>query len=532
MSTFTRRRLLLGGLGLAGTGALAACTGTSAGPTTAASPGTFGTPPPVSPAPGQRVVAKTLTAKPVTLDLGGPTVQTWAYDDSAPGPLIRATAGDLIRVRVDNQLPADTTIHWHGIALPNRADGVPGLTQDPIRPSTAYTYEFTAPDPGTYFYHPHVGVQLDRGLYAPLIIDDPREPGRYDAEWVIVLDDWVDGTGRTPDDVLKTLTSSPGSTADGTGGMPGMDHGSMGAATGSSTATGGMPGMDHGSMGAATGSSTATGGMGGMAMGAEPFGDAGDVAYPHYLINGRIPTAANTFTAKPGQRVRLRVINAAADTIFTVALGGHRMTVTHSDGFAVQPRETDAFYIGMGERYDVTVTLTDGVFPLVAVPFGKEGQAAAIVRTGAGAAPTTPALPRELTGSILQGSQLLPADQARLPARAVDATAPLTLTGQMAPYQWGINGAPFGKNEPITVGKGQRLRLDVTNMTMMAHPLHLHGHTFALAGSGLRKDTVMLRPMESMPVEIQADNPGQWAAHCHNIYHAEAGMMIALKYRA
>lgn len=275
MNTFTRRRLLLGGLGLAGTGALAACTGTSTGPTTAASPGTFGTPPPVSPTPGQRVVAKTLTAKPVTLDLGGPTVQTWAYDDSAPGPLIRATAGDLIRVRVDNQLPADTTIHWHGIALPNRADGVPGLTQDPIRPSTAYTYEFTAPDPGTYFYHPHVGVQLDRGLYAPLIIDDPREPGRYDAEWVIVLDDWVDGTGRTPDDVLKTLTSSPGSTADGTGGMPGMDHGSMGAATGSSTATGGM---------------------GGMAMGAEPFGDAGDVAYPHYLINGRIPTAANTFT--------------------------------------------------------------------------------------------------------------------------------------------------------------------------------------------------------------------------------------------
>jgi FtsP/CotA-like multicopper oxidase with cupredoxin domain len=102
----------------------------------------------------------------------------------------------------------------------------------------------------------------------------------------------------------------------------------------------------------------------------------------------------------------------------------------------------------------------------------------------------------------------------------------------MAPYQWGINGAPFGENDPIMITKGQRVRLDLANMTMMTHPFHIHGHTFGLIGSGLRKDTVLLPPMETIGIELQADNPGDWAAHCHNIYHAEAGMMIGLNYRA
>ena len=215
MPEISRRSLLLGGLAVTATGALVACSppaGTRAAPT-------FGSPTRLTPAPGQRVVEHTLTAKPATLDLGGTTVDTWAFGDTAPGPLIRATAGDMLRIRVDNQLPADTTVHWHGIALRNEADGVPGLTQNPIATGGSFLYEFTAPDPGTYFYHPHVGVQLDRGLYAPLIIDDPREPGDYDLEWIVVLDDWVDGTGRTPDDVLAELTAADG---DGSGGMGGM----------------------------------------------------------------------------------------------------------------------------------------------------------------------------------------------------------------------------------------------------------------------------------------------------------------------
>ena len=122
--------------------------------------------------------------------------------------------------------------------------------------------------------------------------------------------------------------------------------------------------------------------------------------HPFFLINGKPPTDPDVLTAKPGQRIRLRVINAASDTIFTVTLGGHRLTITHSDGHAVEPTEVGAFYIGMGERYDAIVTLGDGVFPLVARPFGKTsgGQAIAVVRTGSGSAPPSTPLRRSCPG--------------------------------------------------------------------------------------------------------------------------------------
>ncbi|MEA5116279.1 MAG: multicopper oxidase domain-containing protein, partial [Propionicimonas sp.] len=240
MTTTSRRSLIGGTLGLAGTWLLGACT-SPAPPRPSPSPlppRPFPTPTPLTPASGGSVIEKTLRAAPATIDLGGTLVDTWAYADTVPGPTIEANVGDLVRITLDNQLPADTTIHWHGIALTNPADGVPGLTQNPVAPGGQYLYEFVAPDPGTYFFHPHVGVQLDRGLYAPLTITDPAEPGGHDAEWVVVLDDWLDGTGRTPDDVLRDLTSAP------------------------SASPGGMGGMDHSS------------------MGTPPFGDAGDVTYP------------------------------------------------------------------------------------------------------------------------------------------------------------------------------------------------------------------------------------------------------------
>ena len=143
--------------------------------------------------------------------------------------------------------------------------------EDPVAAGSPFVYEFTAPDPGTYFYHPHVGVQLDRGPYAPLIIDDPAELGDYDHEWVAVLDDWIDGTGTTPDDVLANLTQPSGSSS--TNGMEGMDMGD--------SSMGGMPGM------------------GGTGSSDSPFGDAGDVTYPHFLINGRIATAPELNSSRP-----------------------------------------------------------------------------------------------------------------------------------------------------------------------------------------------------------------------------------------
>ncbi len=490
-SAIPRRAVLVAGLG--GVGALGACTGSTPAsgmrmPTTPVP-----TSPPASPSPGQRVVERVLTPAPTRADLGGVAVDTWAYDGAIPGRELRVTAGDFVRVRLHNGLPAKTTVHWHGIRLRNPADGLPGITQNPVEPGADYIYAFTPPDPGTYFFHPHVGVQIDRGLYAPLIVEDPHEPLKYDADWVVVLDDWLDGTGRTPDQALADLVKA-GGTASGSG----------------------MGGMGMG-----------MGGMGGMTG-----GDDGDVTYPYFLVNGRTATDPATFAARPGQVVRLRVINSAADTIFTIALGGHRLTITHTDGWPVAHRETSAVTLGMGERFDALVTLGDGAFPLVAQPAGKSGQAHAVVRTAAGATPDPGAgPPTELSGTPLQLADLTPADAARLPRATAQDTHAVLLQGSMVPYVWGINGAPYGQNTPLTVSAGQRVRFEVTNMSMMTHPFHLHGHTFALADTGLRKDTVLLRHMERRVIEFDTDNSGRWMAHCHNAYHGEAGMMIGVDYR-
>lgn len=502
MTLISRRQLLAGAAGSVGLLALGACGDVTSAVTPHAA--AVRAAEAVRRAAGQRTITRELTPRPVTLDLGGPIVRTWAYGEQLPGPLLRATAGDQFRIVVNNQLPAQTSIHWHGIALRNDMDGVPGITQDGIQAGRSFTYEFTAPDPGTYFYHPHVGVQLDRGLYGVLLIDDPADAGNYDTEWTVVLDDWIDGTGRTPDQVLDDLTG-PGQSSSGGGGMPGMTDGS--AAGGTS-----MSGM-------------------GETMTSPILGGAGDINYPHYLANGRVPAGAESFHARPGQKIRLRLINAGSDTAFRVALAGHQLTVTHTDGFPVRPATTDALMIGMGERFDVEVTAGDGVFPLVATAEGKTGQALAFLRTGAGRAPLATVTPSELTRRVLLGNDLHAAEPVRLADKRIDRTHTLALGGTMSPYRWTLNGKAFPKASPLPVTEGQRVRLRMINHSMMFHPMHLHGHTFASSEGGARKDTIIVRPMQAVEVDFDATNPGQWATHCHNIYHAERGMMTTVSYR-
>lgn len=436
----------------------------------------------------------TLRAQPITLDLGGTVVQTWGFGDSVPGTAFRATAGDRVMVDFHNDLPEATSVHWHGLAIRNDMDGVPGVTTPETSPGGTFAFDFVVPDPGTHWFHPHHGLQLDHGLYAPFIIDDPADPGDYDAEWILVLDDWTDGVGPSPMEILDRLIADGES---GSGGMGGM---------------GDMHGM---------------GGMGGM--------DGGDVQYPLYLVNGRAPSDPDTFAARPGDRVLLRIINASADTVFTVALGGHDLTVTHTDGYPVQAVTTSAVRIGMGERYDASVTLADGVFAVVAEPVGKRGLARALVRTGSGAAPSEADRPSQLDGYPLTADALRATDSARLPQREPDSVQDLLLSGSMAPYVWTINGRTYDETEPLTIREGEAGRLQIRNMSMMAHPLHVHGHTFQLGpagGAGPRKDTVLLPPMGGVSVDLAATNPGSWMVHCHNAYHADAGMMTRLDYVA
>jgi multicopper oxidase len=492
------RRQLMTGAGALALGALTGCAGEDATPVLARSDAVRRAEERRMRA-GARVHDVKLTAGVTTVDLGGPLVQTWAYDEAVPGRELRITAGDVLRARVRNTLPAETSVHWHGVALRNDMDGVPGITQSPIGLGGEFTYEFTVPDPGTYFFHPHVGVQTDHGLYAPLIVDDPDEPGSYDVEQVVVLDDWTDGVGEDPDAILRRLLRS----GHGMGGMPGPGMG-------------GMPGMQGASR-------------------LLPLGpDTGDVDYPLYLANGRIATAPPAIRARPGQRVRLRLVNAGSDTAFRVGIGGHRMTVTHTDGFPVRPVDIDTLLIAMGERYDVTVTLGDGVFPLVASAEGKQGQALLLLRTGSGETPMPDVRPRELSGRLLRLSDLQATDDVALPVRGPDRALPVRLGGGMMNYRWTINGRTFDDMQPLRLRQGERARLRFANRTMMYHPMHLHGHTFQVLGPGWRvgprKDTVIVLPGQTIAVDLVADNPGQWAAHCHNAYHMAAGMMTVLSY--
>lgn len=507
MRVWSRRELLVTGGGVL---VLAACgTKSSSGAGTAVSP----TDPAVKRRDAARrkagaaTVTATVTAAPVTASIGGRDVATWAFGERPGAGGIRAKIGDLVEATFVNNLPSANTLHWHGIALRNDMDGVHDVTQPPVVTGERFTYRFTVPDAGTYWFHPHMGLELDKGLYAPLIVEDPNDPVDFDVDTTLMLDDWLDGYGRTQEEVLTDLKTSGG------------HSGHMG---GSDSSTGGMGGMG--------GMNQSSGGMGSMTGGL-----TGDVTYPLHVINGRAPSERETVTAKPGQRVRLRLINAGSDTAYRVAVGGHRMTVTHADGFPVTAVEVDNVVLGMGERYDVIVTAQSGAFPIVAVPEGKSDPAAEaiLVTSDAATRPAVGSRPTELKGRTLAYGDLAATDAVRLPSKSPDRTETIRLTANPSGYIHGIDGKSYPDSAPIMVREGERLRLKVVNNTMMFHPIHLHGHTFQMVGDGnARKDTVNVLPMSAVEVDIAADNPGQWMLHCHNTYHFEMGMATVISYRA
>ena len=440
-----------------------------------------------------------LEAAPLEFEVGGRNLQTWGYDGGVPGPEIRVTEGDTLPVKLLNRLPADTTIHWHGLPVPNAMDGVPHVTQPPIKSGEEFTYEFVVPTAGTYVYHSHVGLQLDRGLYGPLVVDAKEEELDYDREYVLLLDDWLDGISGTPEDTLEELQSS--------GGM--------------------MGGMGGGMMGG--------GGQGGPGL-------SGAVDYPLYLINGCAPNEPETLNVRRGEKVRLRLINPAGETVFRFAIGGHKLSITHSDGQPVEPVEVDVVRVGPGERYDVIVEANNpSVWQIAAAPEGKNGLARAILRyeeSSQSSPPPPSSLPQELSGRLLSYGDLRTKREETFPAVGLfggpDRTLDLTLSGSMHNYVWTIDGQAYPDADPLEVSKGEWVRFNLTNRSMMAHPMHLHGHFFQLqndTGRGPFKDTVLVEPhMGEATFDFVTDNPGDWFFHCHIIYHMESGMARVLSY--
>lgn len=477
----SRRRFL--GLSGAGTGilALGGC-----GAFSAADQGTLPKPPRATKT--GNVKSYDLEVAPAEFDLNGGKVQSWTYNGGMPGPEIRVKEGDTLRVKVDNRLPEGTSVHWHGLPIANGMDGVPDVTQQPIQSGEQFVYEFVVPVAGTYMYHSHSGLQLDRALHGPLIVEPKKEDLSYDREQTLIFDDWIDGiSGQTPEDALDKLQSG--------GGM---------------------------------------GDMGGMMSG---DGGSGKLEYPLYLVNGRAPDDPETLAVRRGEKLRLRLINPASETSFRFAVGGHRLTVTHADGLPVEHVTVDAVSVGMGERYDVLVEADNpGVWQAAAAAEGKNGLARAVLRyeeSGESSTPAADLVPQEMDGRLLSYDLLRTADRESFPAGDPDRTLELVLAGGHGNYVWAINDQIYPDADPLEIRKGEWVRLNVQNASMIAHPMHLHGHFFQIdngTGKGPYKDTATVGVHDTLNLDFVANNPGEWLFHCHNLYHLATGMARVISY--
>jgi FtsP/CotA-like multicopper oxidase with cupredoxin domain len=432
----------------------------------------------------------------------GKVVKAMAYNGRVPGPEIRVKEGERVRVRLTNGLAEPTTIHWHGVDVPNAMDGVPGVTQRPVSPGETFVYEFEARPAGTRWYHTHVQEhrQLDLGLAAPLIIEPTRpEPVTADREYTLVLDDWVTGIGQPVPATREGI-------AGGRGGMGGM-----------------MGGMGGDMMG---------GGMGGM------MGGDHTPAYDTLTINGKAYPATESLRIRKGERIRLRLINASADHTHVVRLAGHRLQVTHTDGNPLdQPVDVDALPIAPSERYDVVVVAgRPGAWALTCLAPGHRAAGEQVLLVYEGHEGATATAPDEgVAGLDLwqyglgRGRDVLPRPSGR--ERVYD----LALSGgMMGSDVWTINGKQYPQTDPMRLRRGDLARVRFVNHSMEAHPMHLHGQSFkVLAVNGVRyarplvKDSVDVEPhMGAVVLEFTAHNAGDWFFHCHKPMHMDGGMIM------
>ncbi len=454
-----------------------------------------------------------------TLDIDGRAATVWGLAGPS-GQGLALDPGMPFRVDLTNELDTATLIHWHGQIPPNAQDGVPDMPLPMLAPGETRAYDF-APLTGTYWMHAHVPLHEMRLLAAPLIVRSAEDVAADRQEVVLFLHDF---SFKAPEEVMADIKSGHGATGShgsgegaGTSGMSGMDHGAMGNMP--------MNGMDHGAMGGMMG----MGSMDNMAM------DLNDYDWDAYLANDRTLSDPEVVQVERGGRIRLRVINAAAATVFWLDTGEAQARLVAVDGHAVQPLSGTRFGLAMGQRLDLEIDLPleGGAWPILALREGARERTGLILATPGAeirhidALAETEALAFDT--DLAQESRLIASES--LPDRPVDRSHMVMLGGSMQPYVWTINGAVWGQHRPVTARRGERIVLSFHNMSMMGHPMHLHGHVFqvvALNGravTGARRDTVYVPPMSMVDVALDAGEAARWMLHCHHMPHLETGMM-------
>lgn len=431
----------------------------------------------------------TLTVAKRSLEVNGASASVFGLTGPDGQPGLTLAPGARFAVSVQNRCGDASIIHWHGQTPPAAQDGVTDTGYaGPIADGASRGYDF-APRPGTHWMHSHQGLQEQQLMAAPLIVRT-EDDLRLDAQEVVVL--LHDFTFRNPADILAGLMAR-----NGQGGM--------------------------------MGGSGMMSGRGGV--------DFNDIDFDAYLANDRTLRDPQIVKAPPGEQVRLRLINGATATSFWIDIGTLSGQLIAVDGDPVQPVTVRRFPLAGAQRADILLRLPGaGAFPVLAQREGGRERTGLIIATP-GAAITKLAelsdIPSAPCGLNLE-TQLIAAQP--LAPRAPQRSYQLHLTGAMMGYDWGINGRQWANREVLTVKQGERVVFDLINDTMMAHPMHLHGHHFqvvALNGTplaGAMRDTVLVPPMGSVRIAFDADNPGSWLFHCHNLYHMASGMMTELVY--
>lgn len=526
----------------------------------------------------------TITMKQEMVNKAGKEVKGMTVNGSIPGPTLRFTEGEYAVIYVKNEMDVETSVHWHGLLLPNFYDGVPYLNTPPIEPGHTQKYEFPLKQSGTYWYHSHTMLQEQSGVYGSIVIEPREETLEYDKELVMVLSDW---TNEKPMSVLRFLK-----------------RGTEWYNWRKGTATPLNQVISRGALGAQFN----------FWRQRMESADIADIYYPAFLVNGEQKQEYPDF--KSGERVRMRIINGAASTQFWMTFGGGDPTIVSADGLNVAPVSHNKTFIAIAETYDFIVTIPDEgkmEFKITA----QDGSGTASAFLGQGEVLSAPAVPRpdkigmmkkmskmdmrmgapalkfrpkkdnpkelmskwgmqmkdEMSGMEMGNTKNdmqmhegmdMENDNSEKPQmsgmgdgamnmfseynydylKSTENTTYskdlpvkeilLNLTGNMSRYIWSMNGIPLAETDKIKINEGEVTRITFNNLTMMHHPMHLHGHFFRVINENGEysplKHTVNVPPMQKVTIEFYGNEYGDWFFHCHILYHMMGGMARIVSY--
>lgn len=565
----------------------------------------------------------TLVIKEEMVNKAGKSVKGMTVNGTIPGPTLEFTEGEYAVIYVKNEMKVETSIHWHGLLLPNFMDGVPYLTTPPIKPGTTFKYEFPIRQSGTYWYHSHTMLQEQSGVFGSLLIHPKEKTMEYDHDLIVMLSDW---TNENPHSIMRNLKR-------------GNEWYQM--KKGTSTPLNKV--IARGALGSQLDFWRQR--MGGA--------DIADVYYPAFLVNGEESIEYSNY--QPGDKLRLRVINGSASSQFWMTFGGKPPVLVSADGQDVVPIEHPKTFIATAETYDFIITIPqkgkielramaqdgsgtttayfgDGeILPaeIIAKPdkikmmqemakmdmkmgahalkfrpkkderykmkveygmqmgdmnppaeqegmsknsemddkmdhskmdhsktemkmdssktkAGMEMDHSKMDHSNKGKRSDSPSKMEGMDHSTMDGMNMFAEynyDYLKSPEKTdYDKDLPikqilLNLTGNMQRYVWSINGVPLSETDKIKISGKEVTRITFNNLTMMHHPMHLHGHFFRVINKNGEysplKHTVNVAPMQEVTIEFSGndgDENGDWFFHCHILYHMMSGMARVVSY--